>query len=315
MRSTRPTSPEQPGDPGPPAADPVNEDLPPVTGQRSKFIPGHAEAAGAGVPAFLDNITTRGECAAHGTAGLQWTLIPRRPAARPTIRASSSSRRCRPPVARPPRLLPGSQHMIDGKKFDEDPGRYQDGHAEHGRGMADRELRRPTRRRRSHPFHIHVNPFQIVEIFDPNQTVRRPMATARATNTCPTHSRMTSASSARSIRTTGSPGSTATTPDRRGRRVSGGTSSRFRRPNSRHRHVPDTVPGHLPHAQPLRRLPRRVCDPLSHPGARGSRHDGDRRAQGADRCAPSLRSAAERIIRLERARLWARRARPWTARR
>ena len=79
----------------------------------------------------------------------------------------------------------------------------------------------------SHPFHIHINPFQIIEVFDPNATVSDP-----AIGTMPKYVFNGSAlqspgCNARSIRRTRAPGWTATRIPRT-RRASGGTCSRFR---------------------------------------------------------------------------------------
>jgi FtsP/CotA-like multicopper oxidase with cupredoxin domain len=61
----------------------------------------------------------------------------------------------------------GGQHTIDDKKFDENPANaktvtlntVEEWQIENGAVAI------------SHPFHIHVNPFQIVDFFDPNQKV------------------------------------------------------------------------------------------------------------------------------------------------
>ena len=85
---------------------------------------------------------------------------------------------------------PRSMHTIDGKKFDGNVGAGDA--AQHGRGMEDREHDRQrgvkTASRHDdppgvvdHPFHIHINPFQIVEFFDPNE--RAASTAPRPTNT------------------------------------------------------------------------------------------------------------------------------------
>jgi FtsP/CotA-like multicopper oxidase with cupredoxin domain len=134
----------------------VNPSLPLVTDNRTKFIPNMPKQ-----PDFLGNITT-----AQANA-------PRAPPPCKALNPSSSSP-CG--TADNPRVVtfssggPGIQHMIDGKPFAEDPddtktvtlNTVEEWQIENAGGTPG-----PA----SHPFHIHVNPFQIVEIFDPNQQV------------------------------------------------------------------------------------------------------------------------------------------------
>lgn len=135
----------------------VNPSLPPVTGNRTKFIPSMPK-----LPDFLGNITT-------AQANTSRTAPP---GCNPLNPSSSSP--CG--TADNPRVVTfssggrGVQHMIDGKQFAEDPAdtktvtlnTVEEWQIENAGGTPG-----PV----SHPFHIHVNPFQIVEVFDPNQQV------------------------------------------------------------------------------------------------------------------------------------------------
>jgi FtsP/CotA-like multicopper oxidase with cupredoxin domain len=138
----------------------VNTDLPPVTGNRTQFIPNMPKQ-----PEFLNNITTP-EANAVQTAA---------PGCNPLNPASSSP--CgtanNPRVVTFGTLSPGVKHEIDGKQFSEDPpdkktitlNTVEEWQIENT--SAQPAVPGPV----SHPFHIHVNPFQIVEVFDPNQQV------------------------------------------------------------------------------------------------------------------------------------------------
>ncbi len=136
----------------------VNKDLPPVTGHGLEFIPAMPKP-----PAFLDNITTQ-EANAPRTV-LDPHCIPLNP---------NSSAPCG--TADNPRVVlfastapgPNNQHTIDGKKFDEDPA---DTKTVTLNTVEEWQIENATLGI-SHPFHIHVNPFQIVEVFDPNQQVQ-----------------------------------------------------------------------------------------------------------------------------------------------
>lgn len=66
--------------------------------------------------------------------------------------------------------FPGAAHTIDGKKFDGNVGavvlldtaeEWKVVNATYGPPIA-------------HPFHIHINPFQVIEVFDPNATATQP---------------------------------------------------------------------------------------------------------------------------------------------
>ncbi len=107
----------------------------PVTGNQSQFIP-----TAPAQPAFLADIT---DAEVQG---------------RRTIAFAST-----PPF--------GAQHTIDGKKFDglQNPQKVLLNTVEEWtitNATANPNI--------SHPFHIHINPFQIVELFDPNQTIPNP---------------------------------------------------------------------------------------------------------------------------------------------
>ena len=76
--------------------------------------------------------------------------------------------------------------MIDGKQFSESPedtktvalNTVEEWQVENASNPGI-TVPRPV----AHPFHIHVNPFQIVEVFDPNQTVQTTNNKVRSTNT------------------------------------------------------------------------------------------------------------------------------------
>jgi FtsP/CotA-like multicopper oxidase with cupredoxin domain len=140
----------------------VNKDLPPVTGNRTKFIP-----TAPTPPAFLTNITTA-EASAPRTAPPGCNPLDLKSAV-PCGTANN------PRVVRFASTSPGKggQHTIDGKKFNEDPAdtktvtlnTVEEWQIENATPSG------PNGPNISHPFHIHVNPFQIVEVFDPNQQV------------------------------------------------------------------------------------------------------------------------------------------------
>jgi FtsP/CotA-like multicopper oxidase with cupredoxin domain len=116
----------------------VREGVPPVTGNRSKFIP-----TAPPQPAFLTNITD---------AEVGSTLNNPR-----VIKFATGNG---PPYA---------QHTINGQKFDDNqpPVAVTLDAVEQWKIM-NYTFGPPI----SHPFHIHLNPFQIVEVFDPNAKVR-----------------------------------------------------------------------------------------------------------------------------------------------
>jgi len=108
---------------------------PPVTGNQSQFIP-----AAPTPPAFLADIT---DAEVQGKR---------------TIAFAST-----PPFA--------GQHTIDGKKFDG----LQNAQKVLLNTVEEWTITNATANPNiSHPFHIHINPFQIVELFDPNQTIPNP---------------------------------------------------------------------------------------------------------------------------------------------
>jgi FtsP/CotA-like multicopper oxidase with cupredoxin domain len=116
----------------------VRADIPPVTGNRTKFIP-----VAPAQPKFLANITDA-EVANQ--------------ADRPRVITFAST----PPSQ-------GAAHTINGHKF-------EDGDTPIGVTLNAVEEWKIVNASYgpaiSHPFHIHINPFQIVEVFDPNATVR-----------------------------------------------------------------------------------------------------------------------------------------------
>jgi FtsP/CotA-like multicopper oxidase with cupredoxin domain len=137
----------------------VNQDLPPVTGNRTQFIPNLPKP-----PAFLDNITT---AEANAPRTVPQGCIPLDPNSSSPCGTANNPRVVRF-ASTSPRF--GGQHTIDGKKFDEDPA---DAKTVTLNTVEEWQIENATARPNiAHPFHIHVNPFQIVEVFDPNQTVQ-----------------------------------------------------------------------------------------------------------------------------------------------
>jgi FtsP/CotA-like multicopper oxidase with cupredoxin domain len=73
---------------------------------------------------------------------------------------------------------PYTMHLIDGKKFDGNVGEVVLLNTIEEWKIENRTFISPNANFSSppgaidHPFHIHVNPFQVVEVFDPNQTVK-----------------------------------------------------------------------------------------------------------------------------------------------
>lgn len=61
---------------------------------------------------------------------------------------------------------PGNAHMIDGKKFDGEVGQVALLNTAEEWKIINESYQTTV----SHPFHIHVNPFQVTEVFDPNAT-------------------------------------------------------------------------------------------------------------------------------------------------
>jgi FtsP/CotA-like multicopper oxidase with cupredoxin domain len=68
----------------------------------------------------------------------------------------------------PPGPPPASVQTIDGKKFDGEVGAVVElNHAEEWK-IVNETYPPATNNQISHPFHIHINPFQVTEVFDPN---------------------------------------------------------------------------------------------------------------------------------------------------
>jgi len=115
-------------------------------------------------PAFQTNITTQ-EANAPRTA--PQGCIPLNPSSSSPCGTADNPRVVRF-ASTPPRQ--GGQHTIDGKKFDEDPA---DTKTVTLNTVEEWQIENATAQPNiSHPFHIHINPFQIVEVFDPNQQVQ-----------------------------------------------------------------------------------------------------------------------------------------------
>ncbi len=136
----------------------ISKDAPPVTGHRAEFIPTAPQP-----PPFLTNITLQ-EANAPRTVIDPKTCIQLDP---------NSKSPCG--TANNPRLVifstaPGAKHEIDGKQFAEDP---DDTKTVTLNTVEEWQIENTTVKPGpiSHPFHIHVNPFQIVEVFDPNEQV------------------------------------------------------------------------------------------------------------------------------------------------
>ena len=142
----------------------VREGVPPVTGPRSEFIP-----TAPTPPAFLINITEQ-------EANVARTVSD--PNCMPQYTSPSDPRSKAPcGTATNPRVVtfatangpPFAQHTINGHKFDDEspPVQVTLNTVEQWK-VVNATFGPPI----SHPFHIHVNPFQIVEVFDPNANVQ-----------------------------------------------------------------------------------------------------------------------------------------------
>ena len=246
----------------------VNKDLPPVTGHRLEFIP--AMPKPPEFPAFLTNITTR-EANAPRT-------VP--PGCNPLNRASSSPCGKHGQQSAPRRILDRAAHRPQDRlarltahdrrpAVQREPGRCQDRHAEHGRGMAGREhvdrpeyrTRRPSvphpcqsvparrhfrserdrRRKGQDPPKIHHNTGRL-ECTVPDQAGRQ----------------------AHVVRLSQQPGRRPSAPY-----LVGMSSHSVGQPvdHGQRTRILGALARALPHAQPLRGLPGRVRHPLSYPCA------------------------------------------------
>jgi FtsP/CotA-like multicopper oxidase with cupredoxin domain len=115
----------------------VRSDIPPATGNRLKFIP-----AAPAQPPFLTNIT---DAEVANQAGRPRVI---------TFASTSPGQ--------------GASHTINGHKFEDgDTPIAVTLDAVEEWKIVNETYGPPI----SHPFHIHINPFQIVEVFDPNATV------------------------------------------------------------------------------------------------------------------------------------------------
>ena len=70
---------------------------------------------------------------------------------------------------------PFTSHTIDGKKFDGNIGQVVLLNTVEEWKVENRTISASKTGPIDHPFHIHINPFQVVEVFDPNQTVTNSM--------------------------------------------------------------------------------------------------------------------------------------------
>jgi FtsP/CotA-like multicopper oxidase with cupredoxin domain len=78
-----------------------------------------------------------------------------------------------PKFALPAGAPPFTMHTIDGRKFEGNVGEVVLLNTVEEWKLQNRSM---GRRQIDHPFHIHINPFQITEIFSPNDTVPNPTA-------------------------------------------------------------------------------------------------------------------------------------------
>jgi FtsP/CotA-like multicopper oxidase with cupredoxin domain len=138
----------------------VNPDLPPVPPKQTEFID-HMPP----LPTFLDNITT---AEANATRTAPEGCVPLNP---------NSSSPCG--TANNPRVVQfastsprqNAVHTIDGLQFSET--NPKDVKHVTLSTVEEWQIENATANPNiSHPFHIHINPFQIVEVFDPNETVQ-----------------------------------------------------------------------------------------------------------------------------------------------
>ncbi|HEV7767464.1 MAG TPA: multicopper oxidase domain-containing protein, partial [Thermoanaerobaculia bacterium] len=113
-----------------------------TAGPTTQFIP---EAQAPTFPAFLADIT---DAEISGTKILKFAS-----------------------TAIPPGPPPASQHTIDGKKFDGELGAVVELNRAEEWKIVNETYPPATSNQISHPFHIHINPFQVTELFEPNATV------------------------------------------------------------------------------------------------------------------------------------------------
>jgi FtsP/CotA-like multicopper oxidase with cupredoxin domain len=120
------------------------ESAPSVDGNPATFIP--ADQLGASFPPFLADITPE---QVKGTKKIVFESAD-------------------PPGATAPSF---TTHTIDGKKFDGKIGQVVLLNTVEEWKIENRTLTKSPTGAIDHPFHIHINPFQVVEVFSPNQTV------------------------------------------------------------------------------------------------------------------------------------------------
>lgn len=123
----------------------IRADAPPVTGNQAQFIPSAPKP-----PPFLTDITNQ------------------------EVQATMNNPRVVAFTSTGPGKTQYGQHEINGEKFNEETigEKVQLNAAEEWKitnGATDPDNPPPPI---SHPFHIHLNPFQVVEIFDPHETLK-----------------------------------------------------------------------------------------------------------------------------------------------
>ena len=125
-----------------------------TTGPTTSFIP---EAQAPAFPTFLADITD---------AEISGTKI---------VKFAST--------AIPPGPPPASQHTIDGKKFDGELGVVVGLNRAEEWKVVNETYPPATGNQISHPFHIHINPFQVTEVFDPNEILSTSTGPGKVTTT------------------------------------------------------------------------------------------------------------------------------------
>jgi FtsP/CotA-like multicopper oxidase with cupredoxin domain len=119
-------------------------------GPQTQFVP---QAQAPTLPAFLQDIKASD---VKGTKKLVFESVDRLPTDVP------------PPLAKGP---PFTRQLIDGKEFDGDVGEVVLMNNVEEWTIVNKTAVAPTGPI-NYPFHIHINPFQVVEVFDPNEPLR-----------------------------------------------------------------------------------------------------------------------------------------------
>ncbi|MFL6227957.1 MAG: multicopper oxidase domain-containing protein [Pyrinomonadaceae bacterium] len=128
----------------------INVNGPAMTGNGSLFIPDSAYPV---IPTFLNDIKDE---EVKGTKTIVFGSMPPSPTPTPA-----------PGTSPTPFNAPYTMHMIDGKKFDGEVGEVVLLNTVEEWKVVNQTINPPI----SHPFHIHINPFQITEVFDPNENL------------------------------------------------------------------------------------------------------------------------------------------------